>query len=46
MFARFGSEVTVVEMAPQLLPAEEPESAEVLTEALASDGITIMTGSR
>jgi len=44
VFARFGSAVTVVEMAPQLLPAEEPESASLLGEALVADGVTVVTG--
>lgn len=43
-FARFGSRVQVVEMADHILPAEEPEAAAVLTEALEADGMTISTG--
>lgn len=44
VFARFGSDVTVVEMAPRLLPAEEPESASILAEALRADGVKVITG--
>ena len=44
VFARFGSDVTIVETAPQLLAAEEPESAAVLTDALEADGVEVKTG--
>jgi len=43
-FARLGSEVTVVEAQPQLLPREEPELAAQLQQALAAEGIRIHTG--
>lgn len=43
-FNRFGTEVTVVEMAPRILPLEEPENAEALAEALIADGIKVHTG--
>jgi pyruvate/2-oxoglutarate dehydrogenase complex dihydrolipoamide dehydrogenase (E3) component len=42
-FARFGTTVTVVEAAGQLLPAEEPESGALLAEVLGSEGITVRT---
>ncbi len=45
-FARLGSRVTVVEMAPQLLPREEPRAAEVVTSSLRSDGIEVRTSAR
>lgn len=44
VFARFGSDVTLVEMAPQLLPAEEPEAASILAETLRADGVKVLTG--
>lgn len=44
VFARFGSDVQVVEMAEHLLPAEEPEAATVLTAALEAEGVTVTTG--
>jgi pyruvate/2-oxoglutarate dehydrogenase complex dihydrolipoamide dehydrogenase (E3) component len=44
-FARFGSEVTVVEGGPHLLPAEEPEAGEVLAKALTDEGVKIVAGS-
>jgi pyruvate/2-oxoglutarate dehydrogenase complex dihydrolipoamide dehydrogenase (E3) component len=44
VFARFGSEVTVVGSADRLLPGEEPESGEVLRRALEDDGVRVHTG--
>lgn len=41
VFARFGSEVTVVEAAARLLPLEEPESGPIVAEALAVDGVEV-----
>lgn len=46
VFARFGCRVTVVEAAPRLLPAEEPESAELIGKVLTGEGITVHTGSK
>jgi pyruvate/2-oxoglutarate dehydrogenase complex dihydrolipoamide dehydrogenase (E3) component len=43
VFTRFGSEVTVVEMAPHILPPEEPESAALLDEVLRGEGVRIVT---
>jgi pyruvate/2-oxoglutarate dehydrogenase complex dihydrolipoamide dehydrogenase (E3) component len=45
MFARFGSQVQVAEAAGQLLPAEEPESGELLAEVFRREGIGVHTGS-
>lgn len=44
VFARFGAQVTLVEMAGRLLPAEEPEAADVLAAALQRNGISVRTG--
>ena len=44
VFARFGAEATVVEAADHLLPAEEPESGELLARVFADEGITVSTG--
>jgi len=44
IFSRLGSEVTLVELLPTLLPREEPELSTVLTRALAHDGVTVKTG--
>jgi len=43
-FSRFGTTVSVVEMAPHILPQEELENAEALQDALRADGITVRTG--
>jgi pyruvate/2-oxoglutarate dehydrogenase complex dihydrolipoamide dehydrogenase (E3) component len=40
-FARLGSEVTIVQKEPQFLPGEERDAAQILSEALARDGIRI-----
>lgn len=42
--ARFDSAVTVVEMAPHVLPAEDAQIAEELQAALAEEGIVIHAG--
>jgi pyruvate/2-oxoglutarate dehydrogenase complex dihydrolipoamide dehydrogenase (E3) component len=39
MYRRFGSEVTVIEKAPRLLPHEDPEVAAALQAALEAEGI-------
>jgi len=45
-FARFGSEVTVVEMAPRILPREDEDAAQVLAAALQAEGLQLATGHR
>ncbi|WP_289017771.1 NAD(P)/FAD-dependent oxidoreductase [uncultured Aeromicrobium sp.] len=45
-FARFGSEVTVVEVGPRILGPEEPEAADVLRGAFERDGIDVREGER
>ena len=44
MFARFGSEVTLVTRGPSILSGYEPEIAEALTELLREEGLQIVTG--
>lgn len=44
VFHRFGSKVSVVEMADHLLPAEEPENGAALKDALVAEGIEVFTG--
>ncbi len=46
IFRRFGSQVTVIEAEPQIVPKAEPEIAQVLREALEGEGIRILTGAR
>lgn len=44
VFARFGSEVTIVEGADRILGHNEPEAAAVVATVLADDGIQLRTG--
>ena len=43
--SRFGVAVTIVEMSDRLLPPEEPEVSELITEILEREGIMVHTGS-
>ncbi|HKI98732.1 MAG TPA: mercuric reductase [bacterium] len=43
-FARLGSQVTVVEMLPRILPREDADAAEVVARALTADGVALRTG--
>ncbi|MGH3515821.1 MAG: dihydrolipoyl dehydrogenase family protein [Haloechinothrix sp.] len=42
-FARFGTQVEIVESAPRLLSGEEPEASELLSDVLADEGLVIHT---
>ena len=44
VFRRFGSEVTVLEAAPHLVPPEEPEAGLLLAEVFGAEGIDVRTG--
>lgn len=44
VFNRFGSKVTIIEAAPRLITLEEPEAGEILAQALADDGISVIVG--
>jgi pyruvate/2-oxoglutarate dehydrogenase complex dihydrolipoamide dehydrogenase (E3) component len=43
-FARFGSAVTVIELAGRLLMPEEPEASQTVADVFAREGITVRTG--
>ena len=43
-FARLGSTVTQVEMAPRILGREDPEVAELVAASLQADGVRLLTG--
>lgn len=43
-FARLGSEVTIVEGVDRLLAREDPSASRVVEEALAADGVKVLTG--
>ncbi len=43
-FARLGAAVTLVDMAPRILPREDSEVAELVTASLEKAGVRVMTG--
>jgi pyruvate/2-oxoglutarate dehydrogenase complex dihydrolipoamide dehydrogenase (E3) component len=45
-FARFGSEVVLLQRGARLLPREEPEASELVARALAADGVDVRLGTR
>lgn len=45
-FARLGAQVTQVEMAPRILAREDGEVSALAAQALASDGVQLLTGYR
>lgn len=42
--SRLGARVTIIEEADRLLPKEEPEVSELITQRLRDEGLTIMVG--
>jgi pyruvate/2-oxoglutarate dehydrogenase complex dihydrolipoamide dehydrogenase (E3) component/uncharacterized membrane protein YdjX (TVP38/TMEM64 family) len=42
-FARMGSQVTQIEMAPRIMLREDPEVSEMVQKSLEQDGVTILT---
>ena len=45
-FAAYGTEVTVVEMMPELMPREQKEAVKVVVNAIRKQGIRLMTGAK
>jgi pyruvate/2-oxoglutarate dehydrogenase complex dihydrolipoamide dehydrogenase (E3) component/uncharacterized membrane protein YdjX (TVP38/TMEM64 family) len=43
-FARLGSAVIQIEMAPRIMAREDPEVSELVAESLRADGVRILTG--
>ena len=43
-FARLGSAVTQVEMAPRIMVREDPEVSELVAASLRADGVNVLTG--
>jgi len=41
-FCRFGTEVTLVEMADRILPTEDPDASGILTQKLEQEGVNIL----
>jgi pyruvate/2-oxoglutarate dehydrogenase complex dihydrolipoamide dehydrogenase (E3) component len=46
MFRRFGARVTVVEMQPRLIPAEDEDVSQVIREVFEAEGIAVRTNAR
>ena len=46
IYASFGSQVTIVEMMPQLIPGEDPDAVQVLHRALRKKGVEIRLESK
>jgi pyruvate/2-oxoglutarate dehydrogenase complex dihydrolipoamide dehydrogenase (E3) component len=44
IYARFGTRVTAIEMAPQVMPKEDADAARALAPALEEDGIRLLAG--
>src|SRR5690606_29588594 len=42
-FARFGTQVHIIEAGATLLPAEEPEAGELIARVLAAEGLDVRT---
>ncbi len=43
-FTRFGTRVSVLEVAPRILAPEEPEASAVVAAAFAADGVQVLAG--
>lgn len=43
-FARFGSQVTLVDMSPHVLPREDADAAEIVQQAMVRDGVRLELG--
>jgi pyruvate/2-oxoglutarate dehydrogenase complex dihydrolipoamide dehydrogenase (E3) component len=46
MYRRFGSAVTIVEMAPRLVAREDPDVSEAIRDILEREGIAVRTGAK
>ena len=46
MFRRFGSKVTVIELADQIIPREDPEISQSLKETLEAEGMVFRLGAK
>ncbi len=43
-FARFGSNVSLIEMAPRIMAREDADVSKIITEKLERDGVQVLTG--
>src|SRR5262249_8543296 len=46
MYRRFGSEVTVIELAPRLIPREDEDVSRAIADFLKEEGIDVRLGSK
>jgi dihydrolipoamide dehydrogenase len=46
LFRSYGSEVTLLELLPRVLPSEDADSSRLLERALKEQGIAVLTGAR
>ena len=46
IWSSYGTDVTIVEMLPHILPAEDPETADVLAKEYKKRGIKVMAGTK
>jgi pyruvate/2-oxoglutarate dehydrogenase complex dihydrolipoamide dehydrogenase (E3) component len=44
IFSRFGSDVTIIEHGPRVVPREDPEISDAIERFLRAEGITVRTG--
>ncbi len=44
-FARFGTKVTILDMADRVLPREDPDASKIVLDALVADGVAAELGS-
>lgn len=45
-FAAYGTEVTIVELMPELMPREQKEAVRVVLKELKRQGIRLLTGTK
>lgn len=45
-FARFGTEVTLVELADRIMPREDPDASRVVAASLKRDGVRVLVGTK
>ena len=45
-FQRLGTQVTLIDMAPHILPREDADAAEIVQQQLLEDGVQLLTGVR
>jgi len=46
MFSRFGSQVTIIELGPRLIPREDPDVSDAVAEIMREDGIEVLLETR